>query len=121
MVELADTLDLGAVTSVKVFCPAVIANQSADWCGNPFSKSRFTCFYKSWIRRYAPPRIPLRVKIRGTKEYAGMVELVDSGDLGTVTLEKVFYSAPLTLLKAGLPVFIYRGSSKTLHLGCLPV
>ena len=45
------------------------------------SKSRFTCFYKSWIRRSAPPRIPLRVKIRGTKEYAGMVELVDSVDL----------------------------------------
>ena len=36
-----------------------------------------------WIRRNAPPRIPLRVKIRGTKEYAGMVELVDSVDLGS--------------------------------------
>ena len=47
------------------------------------SKSRFTCFYKSWIRQNAPPRIPLRVKIRGTKEYAGVVELVDSVDLGS--------------------------------------
>ena len=37
--------------------------------------------------------------------YADVVELVDSLDLGTVTSEKVFYSAPLTLLKAGLPVF----------------
>ena len=37
-----------------------------------------------------PPRIPLRVKIRGTKEYAGMVELVDSLDLGAVTSVKVF-------------------------------
>ena len=35
---------------------------------------------------------PPRVKIRGTKEYAGMVELVDSGDLGDVTLVKVFPS-----------------------------
>ena len=43
-------------------------------------KDRFTCFYKSWIRRNAPPRIPLRVKI---EEYAGMVELVDSVDLGS--------------------------------------
>jgi len=32
---------------------------------------------------------PPRVKIRGTKEYAGMVELVDSGDLGAVTSVKV--------------------------------
>ena len=28
---------------------------------------------------------PLRVKIRGTKEYAGVVELADSTDLGSVT------------------------------------
>ena len=58
----------------KDFRFSVIANQSAD---------RFACFYKSWIRLSAPPRIPLRVKIRGTKEYAGMVELVDSVDLGS--------------------------------------
>ena len=55
-----------------------------------YVKSRFSCFYKAWIRQNAPPRIPLRVKIRGTKEYAGMVELVDSGDLGAVTSGKVF-------------------------------
>ena len=54
------------------------------------SRDRFTCFYKLWIKRNAPPRLPLRVKIRGTKEYAGMVELVDSVDLGAVTLVKVF-------------------------------
>ena len=36
-----------------------------------------------WIRRSAPPRIPLRVKIRGTKEYAGMMELADMQDLGS--------------------------------------
>ena len=74
-----------------------------------------------WVKRNAPPRVPPRVKIRGVTKYAGMAELADVLDLGAVTLEKVFYSAPLTLLKAGLPVFIYRGSSKTLHLGCLPV
>ena len=83
MAELADVLDLGDVTLGKVFHPAVIANQSADWCGNPFSKSRLACFYKSWIRLGAPPRIPLRVKIRGTKEYAGMMELADMQDLGS--------------------------------------
>ena len=53
-------------------------------------KSRFTCFYKSWIRLSAPPWIPLRVKIRGTKEYAGVVELADTYDLGAVTSVKVF-------------------------------
>ena len=36
-----------------------------------------------WIRLGAPPRIPLRVKERGTKEYADVVELVDSLDLGS--------------------------------------
>ena len=46
-------------------------------------KTGIACFYILWIRLSAPPRIPLRVKIRGTKEYAGMVELVDSGDLGS--------------------------------------
>ena len=30
-------------------------------------KSRLACFYKLWIRRNAPPRIPLRVKIRGAR------------------------------------------------------
>ena len=90
VVELVDSLDLGAVTSGKVFRPAVIANQCAHWCGNPFAKSRFACFYYSWIRLGAPPRIPLRVKIRGAKEYAGVVELADSTDLGAVTSVKVF-------------------------------
>ena len=89
MVELVDSVDLGDVTSGKVFHPAVIANQSADWCGNPFSKSRLACFYKLWIRLSAPPRIPLRVKIRGTKEYAGMLESVDWTDLGSVVERRV--------------------------------
>ena len=81
VVELADTYDLGAVTSGKGFSiPAVIANQSADWCGNPFFKDRFTCFYKSWIKRNAPPRVLPRVK---TGEYAGMMELADMQDLGS--------------------------------------
>ena len=53
-------------------------------------KTGIACFYKSWIKRNAPPRIPLRVKIRGTKEYAGMVELADTLDLGAVTSVKVF-------------------------------
>ena len=53
-------------------------------------KDRLACFYRLWIRRNAPPRVPPRVKIRGTNEYAGMVELVDSVDLGDVTSEKVF-------------------------------
>ena len=34
-----------------------------------------------WIKRTAPPRVPPRVKIRGKN--AGMVELVDSVDLGS--------------------------------------
>ncbi len=44
-----------------------------------------------WIKRNAPPRVPPRVKIRGTTEYAGMAELVDSVDLGAVTSGKVFW------------------------------
>ena len=36
-----------------------------------------------WIRRNAPPRVPPRVKIRGTIKSAGVVELVDSLDLGS--------------------------------------
>lgn len=36
-----------------------------------------------WVKHNAPPRIPLRVKIRGTKEYAGMMELADMQDLGS--------------------------------------
>ena len=43
-----------------------------------------------WIKHCAPPRIPLRVKIRGVTEYADVVELADTYDLGAVTLEKVF-------------------------------
>ena len=60
--------------------PLSLRTRPLKWSGNPFSKSRFTCFYKSWIRRNAPPRIPLRVKI---EEYADVVELVDSLDLGS--------------------------------------
>ena len=56
----------------------------------------------------------------------------DSVDLGAVISVKVF-SVPLSLrtspqtgvairsLKAGSPVFIYRGSGETPHLGYLPV
>ena len=54
------------------------------------AKSRLACFYKLWVKQNAPPRIPLRVKMRGVTEYADVVEMVDSVDLGTVTLEKVF-------------------------------
>ena len=79
MVELVDSVDLGAVTSVKVFLHAADRD-----------KSRLACFYKSWIRRNAPPRLPHRVKIRGTTQYAGVVELADTYDLGAVTLVKVF-------------------------------
>ena len=94
----------------RFFPPAVIANQSADWCGNPFSKIRFACFYKLWVKRNAPPRMPLRVKIRGTKEYAGMVELVDSGDLGSPARACRFESCcPHHLIRQsifyGLPYF----------------
>ena len=42
-----------------------------------------------WIRRNAPPREPPRVKI---EEYADVVELVDSLDLGAVTLGKYLNS-----------------------------
>ena len=41
--------------------------------------------------------------------HAGMVELVDSVDLGAVTSVKVFSSIPLAKIKAGSPVFIYCG------------
>ena len=60
-----------------------------------FAKSRLACFYKLRIRPSAPPRIPPRVKMRGVTEYADVVEMVDSVDLGTVTSEKVFYSTTL--------------------------
>ena len=43
-----------------------------------------------WIKQNAPPRVPPRVKIRDTKEYAGMLESVDWTDLGAVTSGKVF-------------------------------
>ena len=87
MVELADTYDLGAVTSVKVFL-----FRTAN-----LAKSRLACFYKLRIRPSAPPRIPLRVKIRGVTEYADVVELVDSVDLGSTAKSvqvRVLSSAP---------------------------
>ena len=42
-----------------------------------------------------PLRISLRVKIRDTKEYAGMMELVDMRDLATVTSVTVFTPADI--------------------------
>ena len=42
------------------------------------------------VAAICPPRIPRPVKSRGAKEYAGMVELVDSVDFGAVTSGKVF-------------------------------
>ena len=50
-----------------------------------------------------------------------MMKLVNIQDLGDVTSVKVFFSMPLAKIKAGSPVFIYRGSSEMLHLGYLPV
>ena len=85
------------------------------------NKSRFTCFYKSWIRQNAPPRIPLRVKIRGTKEYAGMVELVDSVDLGSTAKSvqvRVLLPAPRkipllsTTTREGFSSFMGKNSPK---------
>ena len=64
-VDFPDALHLRAVAAEEVFPPTVIANRCAHRCGNPFSKSRFTCFYKLWVKRNAPPRVPPRVKIRG--------------------------------------------------------
>ena len=49
----------------------------------PKLKMGTACFYKSWIKRNAPPRLPRREKFRGTIKYAGVVELVDSVDLGS--------------------------------------
>ena len=90
VVELADSLDLGAVTSVKVFLSRCHCEPDRlSGVAIRSLKTGIACFYISWIKRSAPPRIPLRVKIRGTKEYAGMVELVDSVDLGAVTSVKV--------------------------------
>ena len=45
-------------------------------------KTGTDCFYKSWINRNAPPQVTSPCKNRGTTKYAGMVELVDSVDLG---------------------------------------
>ena len=70
-------------------------------------RSRFTCFYKSWIRLNAPPRIPLRVKIRGTTKYADVVELVDSVDLGSSVFDvqvRVLSSAPYRVFITDLNV-----------------
>ena len=71
-------------------------------------KDRFTCFYKSWIRRNAPPRLSHRVKIRGTTQYAGVVELVDSVDLGAVTSVKVCLPPPArTIAYAPVAKMVY--------------
>ena len=40
-----------------------------------FAKRQASLLFNKWIKRIAPPRLPLRVKTRGTKEYAVMVEL----------------------------------------------
>ena len=85
VVELADSTDLGAVTSGKVFRPRCHCEpvRTPAWQSVLFSKDRLTCFYKSWIKRNAPPRVPPRVKLRGTTKYAGMMELADMQDLGS--------------------------------------
>jgi len=56
--------------------PLSLRTRPLKWCGNPFYKSRFTCFYKSWIRRNAPPRVPPRVKIRGICGCGGIGRLI---------------------------------------------
>ena len=74
--ELADMQDLGAVTLGKVFpVPHLLAN----------GKYRFACSYKCGLSVTLHLGQPPRVRIRGTKEYAGVVELADSTDLGSVT------------------------------------
>ena len=85
--ELADMQDLGAVTLGKVFpVPHLLAN----------GKYRFACSYKCGLSVTLHLGQPPRVRIRGTKEYAGVVELADSTDLGAVTSGKVFL-LPLSL------------------------
>ena len=89
MAELADTLALGDVTLGKVFpVPQSVSN----------GKYRFTCSYKCGLSKTLHLGQPPRVKIRGTKEYAGVVELADTYDLGDVTLGKVF-PVPLDFLR----------------------
>ena len=62
-----------------------------------FAKSRPACFYISWIKQNAPPRVPPRAKMRGVTEYADVVEMVDSVDLGSSGIAvqvRVLSSAP---------------------------
>ena len=63
--------------------PAVIANRCAHWCGNPFSKTGLPVFINCGSSETLHLGYPPRVKIRGTKEYAGVVELADTYDLGS--------------------------------------
>ena len=59
-----------------------------------FGKNRLALFLYMRVKRYAPPRFPHRVKTEGNEIatgnpvahiFAGVVELVDSTDLGSVT------------------------------------
>ena len=59
-----------------------------------------------WIRRNAPPRVPPRVKI---EEYADVVELVDSLDLGSNARACRFESCHPHQKKRGFaPLFLVR-------------
>ena len=91
MVELVDSTDLGDVTLVKGFCAVPRRGHSSVKAGSP------VFITADQALRSASASSPCK-KQRTTKKrqnalsliYAGMVEMVDSEDLGDVTLVKGF-------------------------------
>ena len=63
VVELADTMDLGAVTLVKGFAPSSLRTF--------FGKSRLACFYKRGSSVTLRHGFPRRVKTEGNKIATG--------------------------------------------------
>ena len=64
------------------------------------------------IKHCAPPRIPLRVKIRGVTEYADVVELADTYDLGSYVVRHAGSSPVIRTRKSGqhfgvCPLFLF--------------
>ena len=97
VVELADTMDLGAVTLVKGFAPSSPRTFSG--------KSRLACFYNCGLSVTLRLGFLTESKSEDNKKAADflpflsapVVELADTMDLGAVTLVKGFVP-PLTAM-----------------------
>ena len=76
------------------------------------------CFYSCGSSATLRLGQPLSEKNRGKIKYAGMVELVDTQDLGAVTSVKKF---AINQVKAGSSCFYKRGSNNAFRLGSLAV